>query len=59
MKKFRSIEGLAKIFSYMRNNADYHGIPYSELPTINFTGTVKVHGTNAGFLTVKLLSDQF
>lgn len=49
MKKFRSIEGLSKIFSYMRNNADYHGISYSDLPTINFTGTVKIHGTNAGF----------
>lgn len=48
MKKFRSIEGLSKIFAFMRNNADYHNIPYSELPVINFTGTVKIHGTNAG-----------
>lgn len=48
MKKFRSIEGLSKLFTFYRNNADYNGIPYSELPTVNFTGTVKIHGTNAG-----------
>lgn len=48
MKKFRSIEGLSKIFKTLRANADYNGVPYTELPTLNFTGTVKVHGTNAG-----------
>lgn len=48
MKKFRSIDGLAKIFSHLRANADYHQKHYSSLPTLNFTGTVKIHGTNAG-----------
>lgn len=48
MKKFRSIEGLSKIFHHMRSNATYHNIPHSSLPTLNFTGTVKIHGTNAG-----------
>lgn len=48
MKKFRSIDGLAKIFTMLRANADYNSIPYSDLPTLNFTGTVKIHGTNAG-----------
>lgn len=50
MKKFRSIDGLSKIFTMLRANADYHGIPHSELPTLNFTGTVKIHGTNAGIV---------
>lgn len=50
MKKFRSIEGLVKVFKHMRANADYNNIPHSELPTLNFTGTVKIHGTNAGIV---------
>lgn len=50
IKKFRSIEGLSKIFTMLRANADYHGIPHSDLPTLNFTGTVKIHGTNAGIV---------
>lgn len=48
MKKFRSIEGLSKVFLQMRNQANYEGRDFSTLPTLNFTGTVKVHGTNAG-----------
>jgi hypothetical protein len=50
IKKFRSIEGLSKIFTTLRANADYHNIPHSDLPTLNFTGTVKIHGTNAGIV---------
>lgn len=50
MKKFRSIEGLTAIFTHLRHQADYANIPHSDLPTINFTGTVKIHGTNAGLV---------
>lgn len=48
MKKFRSIEGLSKVFTTLRNQAAYENRDFSTLPTLNFTGTVKIHGTNAG-----------
>lgn len=48
MKKFRSIDGLSKIFKHLRDNATYYNKSFSDLPTLNFTGTVKIHGTNAG-----------
>lgn len=48
MKKYRSIDGLSKIFTQMRNQASYEKRDFSTLPTLDFTGTVKIHGTNAG-----------
>ena len=48
MKKFRSIEGLSKLFTTLRNQAAYENRDFSTLPTLTFTGTVKIHGTNAG-----------
>lgn len=48
MKKYRSIDGLSKIFTQMRNQASYEERDFSTLPTLDFTGTVKIHGTNAG-----------
>lgn len=57
MKKFRSIDGLSKIFKHLRDNATYLNKSFSELPTLNFTGTVKVHGTNAGMRIENPLSE--
>ena len=34
----------------MKSHCEYHDIP---LPTLTFTGTVKVHGTNAAIVRLK------
>lgn len=41
--KFPSIEQFRHIVQHVRSNAQYHGVP---VPTVRFTGTVKLHGSN-------------
>lgn len=50
MKSYRDIELLYHLFRRMKAHADYHEVPYSELPTVEFEGKVKLHGTNAGIV---------
>jgi hypothetical protein len=45
MKEFPSIESLRHLVKEVRTACDYKSKPY---PTIDFLGTVKLHGTNAG-----------
>lgn len=45
MQKFPSIEAFRSVIRAVRENSAYHGKP---LPTVEFEGTVKLHGTNAG-----------
>lgn len=45
MQKFPSIESLKHLVHRIRATSDFHGREY---PTMEFTGTVKLHGTNAG-----------
>ena len=45
MQKFNSIEQFRNVIRHVRENSAYHGRP---IPTIEFEGTVKLHGTNAG-----------
>lgn len=45
MKEFSSIESFRHVVKHVRENSKYHGRP---LPTLAYTGTVKIHGTNAG-----------
>src|SRR4051812_6401410 len=45
MNKFPSIEQFRHVVRHVRDQAAFDG---AELPTIAFTGTVKLHGTNAG-----------
>ena len=48
MKKFRkfpSIVQFANVVKHVRDNCKFHGKP---LPTITFSGSIKLHGTNAG-----------
>jgi hypothetical protein len=47
MKKYPSIEQFRKIVKEVRRKKDYACAPY---PTLKFTGTVKLHGTNAGIV---------
>lgn len=42
---FPSIEQYRNVVKMVRDRAQHNGVP---LPTIRFTGTVKLHGTNAG-----------
>lgn len=41
---FPSIEQLRNVVKNVRESCDYHNVDY---PVIQFTGTVKIHGTNA------------
>lgn len=43
MIKFSSIESLRHVVTYVRKHYDHIGQPY---PTVNFTGTCKIHGSN-------------
>jgi hypothetical protein len=43
-KKFRSIEQFRTVIKDVRYYCDHRGLDY---PTLTFTGTVKLHGTNA------------
>lgn len=45
MKKFPSIPQYRNIVKYVRDNSNWNSTP---IPTITFSGTVKLHGTNAG-----------
>ena len=45
MQKFPSIEAFRSVIRAVRENSAYHGKP---IPTVEFEGTVKLHGTNAG-----------
>lgn len=45
MKEFSSIESFRHVVKHVRENSKYHGRP---LPTLTYTGTVKIHGSNAG-----------
>lgn len=45
MQKFTSIGAVRNLVTHVRRNSEFHGRP---IPTINFEGTVKLHGTNAG-----------
>lgn len=42
--KFPSIEQFRNVIKHVRDNAKYHQVP---VPKVQFTGTVKLHGTNA------------
>lgn len=42
--KFPSIDQFRNAIKHVRDNAAYHGVP---VPSIEFSGTVKLHGTNA------------
>lgn len=44
-RKFSSIEQFRNVIKQVRSNSEYHGKP---VPTLMFTGTVKLHGTNSG-----------
>lgn len=44
-KKFPSIIQFSGVVKQVRDYCKYHNLP---LPTINFTGSAKIHGTNAG-----------
>ena len=56
--KFPSIEQYRNIVKRVQHSARYVGYneeknepiinPFAEMPTLTFTGTVKLHGTNAG-----------
>jgi hypothetical protein len=46
MKPFSDIEAFRHIVAHIDANCEYHCI--TNKPTIRFTGTVKLHGTNAG-----------
>ena len=48
--KFPSIEQFKNIVHSVKSHCEYHDIP---LPTLTFTGTVKVHGTNAAIVRLK------
>ena len=45
MQKFPSIEAFRSVIRAVRENSAHHGKP---IPTVEFEGTVKLHGTNAG-----------
>ena len=56
MKKFPKIRQFADIIRHVKSRADFQGLDADEqpiyrheadYPTLNFTGTVKLHGTNA------------
>lgn len=44
MEKYASIEQFKNVIKHVKDNASYHQVP---LPTLEFIGTVKLHGTNA------------
>ena len=44
MIKFPSIDQYRNVIKHVRDNAKYHSVP---VPKVRFTGTVKLHGTNA------------
>lgn len=44
MIKWPSIEQLRTVVKHIRDNAKWHNVP---VPKVQFTGTVKLHGTNA------------
>lgn len=44
MEKFSSIEQFKNVIKQVRDQANWNGTP---LPTLTFTGTTKLHGTNA------------
>lgn len=45
MSKYPSIDQFRNIVKRVKDNCDYHGRSY---PTMEFKGTVKLHGTNGG-----------
>lgn len=62
MKKFPSIEQFRNVIRDVKTNHDYQGKDESDqpiynhltpYPTIRFTGTVKLHGTNAAIIRYK------
>lgn len=46
MEKYASIEQFKNVIKHVRDNSNYHQVP---LPTLEFIGTCKLHGSNAGF----------
>ena len=44
MEKYASIEQFKNVIKHVKDNSNYHQVP---LPTLEFIGTVKLHGTNA------------
>lgn len=48
MKAYRDISLLHHLFKRVKGMADYHGVSPAEIGAVEFTGTVKLHGTNAG-----------
>jgi hypothetical protein len=50
MQKYPSIKQLRNVVEEVRSTCDFHGMPY---PTLGFTGTVKLHGTNAAVVRYK------
>jgi len=47
MEKYASIEQFKNVIKHVRDNSNYHQVP---LPTLEFIGTVKLHGTNASIV---------
>lgn len=45
IRKFGSIEQFRNVVKKVKDHCEYHN---TKLPTLAFTGTVKLHGTNAG-----------
>lgn len=59
MKKFPSIEQFRHVIRHVKVNHDFKGVGEngdavyrhdSPYPTLTFTGTVKIHGTNAAIV---------
>lgn len=50
MKFHRSTESIYHMFKRVRAWAKYHDLPLSSMPVVDFTATVKLHGTNAGIV---------
>lgn len=48
MKKFPSISSYTHLVAFLRSRAAYMGVPVETLPVMQYRGTVKLHGTNAG-----------
>lgn len=48
MNFHRSTESIYHMFKRANASWNYHGVPHTDRPVMQFQGTVKLHGTNAG-----------
>lgn len=53
---FPSIEQFRNVIKHVRDNAKYHQVP---VPKVQFTGTVKLHGTNAAVVFDPVTSEMW